>query len=268
MKSQRAYAAFTLIELLVVIAIIGILTAILAPTLTSFRKGDAMAAGTSQLLGGVSRARQLAISQHTDVYMVFLTTNFWQTLDWSPSKISPAEKVAVTNLSDKQLTGYAFVSFRSVGDQPGQRTFRYLSSWHVLPESIFIPEYKFLFRDVNVPNPVITDTAKGATYKVYGFDRINVPFPNETSGQSVSLPCIAFDYQGKLLSQPPGGEDAEYIPLAHGGVSYSRNPETKVLTLGPAGGEERPASNSISAYNLVRVDWLTGRSTLERKEMQ
>ncbi len=270
MKFQRASAyAFTLIELLVVIAIIGILSAIVAPTLSNFRKGDAMAAATSQLLGAVSRARQLAISQHTDVYMVFLPTNYWK--DFTAVSALPfKERIAVTNLSDKQFTGYAFLSFRSVGDQPGQRTVHYLSSWQSLPESIFIPTDKFLGRNTNAPCTVIPDPAKGPTFKynVYGFDRVNVPFPLETSVNEFAMPFIAFDYQGKLLFEPPAGEDAEYIPLAHGSVLYPRDPQTKALNLGEANAEERPLGNSIRGYHLVRVDWLTGRGHLEKKELQ
>src|SRR5689334_13492974 len=69
--------AFTLIELLTVIAIIGILAAIVSPTLIHLRKGDAMLAATRQMLDDCGRARQLAISQRTTVYMVFVPTNFW-----------------------------------------------------------------------------------------------------------------------------------------------------------------------------------------------
>jgi len=40
--------------------------------------------------------------------------------------MTSAQKTVATNLCDKQLSGYAFISLRSVGDQPGQRTARYL----------------------------------------------------------------------------------------------------------------------------------------------
>jgi len=41
---------------------------------------DAMTAATRQMLDDVGRARQLAISQHTTVYMVFVPENFWNGL--------------------------------------------------------------------------------------------------------------------------------------------------------------------------------------------
>ncbi|MGN6554167.1 MAG: pilus assembly FimT family protein [Verrucomicrobiota bacterium] len=263
MNPRRAQA-FTLIELLVVIAIIGIMAALVAPSLSNFRKGDAMASATSQLLGGVARGRQLAISQRTDVYMVFLPTNYWNNLNFSA--MSQDERIAVTNLSDKQLTGYAFVSFRTVGDQPGQGNERYLSSWQALPEGVFIPEEKFNVRTA-VPNYQIADGAK--TFNIFGFHRSPaIHFPKETSTTTISLPCIAFNYQGKLIDQPATGEDGENIPLAHGSISYGRNAQTKELTLRTASVEERPPGNGINGYHVVHIDWLTGRGQLEKKEIQ
>ena len=47
------------------------------PVLKNFAKSDATLGASRQLLDGVARARQLAISQRTTVYMVFVPTNFW-----------------------------------------------------------------------------------------------------------------------------------------------------------------------------------------------
>jgi prepilin-type N-terminal cleavage/methylation domain-containing protein len=265
MKSCRSHTAFTLIELLVVIAIIGIMAAMVAPTLSNFRKGDSMAAATSQLLGGVARARQLAISQRTDVYMVFLPTNGWN----DPTFINALpydDRVAATNLTDKQLTGYAFVSFRAVGDQPGQGSMKYLSPWQALPDGVFIPEQKFLLS--SNASYTITDPAAAKIFNIYGFRQGLFRFPTENSASSAWLPYIAFNYQGRLLHPPANGEDAEYIPLAHGSVHYPRHLVTKRLEPAPAQAEERPPGNSSLGYNLVKVDWLTGRGQLERREVR
>ena len=268
MKFQQAYrAAFTLIELLVVIAIIGIMAAIVAPTLSGFRKGDAMASATSQLLGGVARARQLAISQRADVYMVFLPTNYWGEItpaEWTA--LSYEQRVAVTNVADKQLTGYTFISFRQVGDQPGRGTTNYLSSWHALPDGIFIPPEKFV-DDINYSYPIF-DPAKNQTFNIHSFARREFPFPTADSKVSLFLPYIAFDFRGKLISPLPVGENNEYIPLAHGSVLEPRNPQTKLLQIGPADPLERPPGNSTNGYHLVSIDWLTGRGHLERREIQ
>ena len=49
--------------------------------------------------------------------MIFVPTNFWL----YPG-VFGINTPALTNLCDQQLTGYNFVSFRSVGDQPGRST--------------------------------------------------------------------------------------------------------------------------------------------------
>ena len=64
--------AFTLVEMLAVIVILGILAALLVPSLKNFGHADAMTAATRQMLDDIGRTRQLAISQHTTVYMVFV----------------------------------------------------------------------------------------------------------------------------------------------------------------------------------------------------
>src|SRR5262245_8373294 len=142
MKLRRSYSGFTLIELLAVITIIGIIAAVVAPNLSNFRKRDAMAAATRQMLDAVARARQLAISQRTTVYIVFVPPNFWDTTLYPNvnafNALTPAEKLRATNLVDKQLTGYTYISLRTVGDQPGRGKIRYLSPWQTLPESCYI----------------------------------------------------------------------------------------------------------------------------------
>src|SRR5579862_1398413 len=61
--------AFTLIELLMVIAIVGIIAVLVAPVLIHFRKPDATEAATRQMLDDFARARQLAISERSTVYL-------------------------------------------------------------------------------------------------------------------------------------------------------------------------------------------------------
>ena len=71
-----ARRGFTLVELLAVITIVGILAAVVVPHIDQF-KPNVMAAAERQLMDGLGRARQLAMSQRTTVYMVFVPTNFW-----------------------------------------------------------------------------------------------------------------------------------------------------------------------------------------------
>lgn len=281
MHFRRLYAAFTLIELLTVIAIIGILAALVGPTLSRFRKGDAMLSGTRAMLNAVDRARQLAVSRHTTVYMVFVRTNFWDDFG-ARSKanflaaLTPDEKVAVTNVLGKQLTGYNFISLRQVDDQPGVNTPQYLASWQSLPPGSFIPVWKFALSTNEYVR--ITDHVTGQFYDVYGFLTNRFPFPSESAAFPVPpdyktnftvLPCVAFNYQGQLCHDDgaPLGHDV-FIPLAHGSVMEPLSGGTKMPMFEPATAVESPPNNSINNYNLIRIDWLTGRAQLERQEVQ
>src|SRR5580704_4275477 len=75
--AARHLFAFTLIELLVVISIMGVIAALAVPAMKNLGKANVQASAARQLLDDVGRARQLAISDHTTVYMIFVRTNFW-----------------------------------------------------------------------------------------------------------------------------------------------------------------------------------------------
>jgi prepilin-type N-terminal cleavage/methylation domain-containing protein len=225
-------AGFSLIELLTVIGIISLVVAMAIPTLRSFSH-NVMTAANSQMLAAIERARGLAISQRSTVYMVFVP-------------------IGSTTLPEKQLTGFAYVSVRSPGDQPGRTTLRYLSSWKSLPDGSYICPQKFQPYIPSAPTLFIPTNSSGGGYSVYGFPTNSLPFPTETS-QSVGLPCIGFNYLGQLVS----GHD-ETIPLVQGSVS----PGPPLLY------SEQPRGNTTNSFNIIRIDWLTGRSRVERKEVE
>lgn len=264
--------------MLVVISIIAILAAIAMPVVGNFRKADSMLAAMRQMQDDVERARQLAISRRTTVYMVFCPANFWT--DPAYAALPQSEKDKALRLLDKQLAAYTFVTLRSVGDQPGQNSPRYLSDWRTLPEGAIIPLFKFFPRvtQTTIPDPP-PPAVPTRVFNVKGFDQTtDVPFPSVDAphiirnGKKtwVSMPCIAFDYLGRL--RPATGEPAatdEYIPLAKGSVNPALDANKVPLSPPqPPTVVEQPPGNSTNAFTLVRIDWLTGRARLERQEFQ
>jgi prepilin-type N-terminal cleavage/methylation domain-containing protein len=274
--------AFTLIELLVVISIMGLIAAMAVPSLKNLGQSNIQASASRQLLDDVGRARQLAISQHTTVYMIFVRTNFWAmpTIGntWWNSLTAPQREVA-TNLCDKQLTGYTFVSLRSVGDQPGQGKCRYLAPWQSLPDGTFIAQQKF---QIN-PNVYYPIYGNNVTYPIYGFNITNtIPFPTQDSPFGLiagiapfnfRLPFIAFNYLGQLTFDGlnTAARD-EYIPLSEGTVVPATDPTTKTPFISdgtiPTIVEFPPGNSSNSMYHIIHIDHLTGRATLEFQQVQ
>jgi len=252
--------AFTLIELLVVITILSILVALSVPALKSLNKSNVQVSAGRQLLDDIARARQLAMSQHTTVYMVFVPA-IW---NWSASFQTPA----TTNLLDKQFTGYNFLSLRSVGDQPGQGSSQYLAEWKSLPDGMFIATNKF-YSDTTIYDNSFT---RSVPYAINQFNYTNnLPFPAATNSTGISLPYIAFNYLGQLVvnDTTPWPRSYEYIPLAQGIVTYAANPVTKALQFAAPDVAENPPGNSTnSMFNVIRIDRLTGRAVQLQQKVQ
>jgi len=299
--SGRRAAGFTLVELLVVISIMGLIAALAVPAVKNLGKSNLQASATRQLLDGIGRARQLALSGHTTVYMVFVPTNYFtlkdslggmlqNDLNNSGNFALPADQqhalMTLSNLVDKQLTGYNFVSLGQVGDQPGQHTWHYLDTWQALPDGTFISAPKFMPQTLG---QVMQIPAWQADYpgridnwlrfgslqpQLYGFatSPAPIPFPTEKS-PGVYLPCLAFDYTGRLISETPDNVNFHhaYIPLSQGsvtvGVDGNKRPLLSVVL--PGAITETPSGNgSAISYNIVDVDPLTGRAKLLTHHIQ
>lgn len=183
---QRAQA-FTLIEMLTVIAIIGIIASLSVPVIKNFGQANVTVSASRQMLDDIGRARQLAMSDRTTVYMVFVPTNFWA-MPGSPTTVNSTwynnltklQLTVVSNLFEKQLTGYTFIAYGALGDQPGRHTWHYLAPWQSLPDGSYIPLWKFY-------NPSISnnfsDPANGNFwFNINSFSTNGTfPFPTEDS---------------------------------------------------------------------------------------
>jgi prepilin-type N-terminal cleavage/methylation domain-containing protein len=289
---QHLRNAFTLIELLVVIAIIVILAALLAPTLKGVLKPNATVAATRQMLDDVARARQLAISERSTVFMVFVPTNFWNDplkksglAQWGNLPLPIQNSTVVTQLYAAQWNGYMMVSLRDVGDQPGRAFPKDLVRVKTLPQGSFFAPFKF----ANSPSYPAGDSPAYVTNRpdlpIYVFPTTNaIPFPTSdvmTNAAFVNLykggngnihfvtvPYIAFNYLGQLITADgtvlPYDEN---IPLAYGSIAQAINPTNKSPIQGVPTIIESPESGSTnSAYNVIHIDRMTGRARLERQD--
>jgi prepilin-type N-terminal cleavage/methylation domain-containing protein len=273
---------FTLLEMLAVLAIIGLVAALAMPVMRNFRP-NYTASAMRQLLDDLGYARQLAISQRTTVLMVFVRPSFWTDPATNGWRVPPAQLAAnwsaAANLFEKQMVGYAMVSLRSAGDQPGKHTARYLTPWRTLPEGAYIAWQKFVPGTAVLPiytNSAALNPVPMLAYQVDGFDLTSaVPFPLIDTGvyrppqPYVTLPYIAFDYlgrrcdaNGKVISR-----DA-VIPLTRGSIGFGHDPASKTPRAAPPTLNEDPPGNTTNAFNLVYVDWLTGRARGVQQEVR
>ena|SRR3989442_3656753 len=247
-KETQPALAFTLMELLVVMGIIALLAVVSLPAIRGISKSNAMAAANRQLLDDIALARQYAISTRSEVYMLFAPP-----LDvfWPSERNNLLTLWSTTNqqlVLHIQATAYALLSIHAVGDQPGQQSYRYLTSWRSLPEGVFIPPSKF------------TNTVNGVAPFLFS---ATVPFPAVGPPFKVRAFYVKFSPEGGLAY----AQDS-IIPLAQGSVLLARDPATGGLAWAPADILERPPKNSIVNSNHIRIDWLTGRARVERAEIQ
>jgi len=250
--------------MLVVIVIIGILAALGAPTLKGLRQANLVASANRQLLDDLSFARIRALSDRTTVYMVFIPTNIVTVLNLPA--LRPDERRIVSNLVLGQYSTYALLTLRTVGDQPGQQTPRYLTEWRSLPKGILIPDVKFL-GPANYPvlgSPNYAPTVRSAFGSAFS-RRDGLPFPKARSAiTNVFLPYIGFNAQGQVVSQHD-----ELIPLVRGTISVKRDPAKGGFAAKAADPNLSPrpiiATNDFQG---VRVNWVTGRAKVEATDFQ
>jgi prepilin-type N-terminal cleavage/methylation domain-containing protein len=243
----RRVVAFTLIELLVVLAIIGLILALSLPNIRSMSEGRVIEGATRQLMDDLAFARQQAIAHRSTVVVLFMPPSF-ATYDWSI--YPPASQSNLFRLAAGAQATYAIFSARTVGDQPGKNTQRYLTEWRSLPEKSFISTLAF-------------NTSPSGFHT-----NITFTYPDLNSSIREYMHYVAFNPLGQLtaidqlwMPRPNSGRDVD-IPIASGVVLYTRNPNGSLASWTA---QEVPVGNATN--NIIHIDWLTGRAQLIRPDV-
>lgn len=237
-------------------AIIGILASVSLPALRGLGRGNAMNAAIRQVSDDLALARMKAISSRSTVYVVFVPTNVVWRMQVQ-NEANPAVRLHLTNLITAPYSSYAIMTRRTVGDQPGRETPRYVTEWKQLPGGVLIAPYKYNGDLSAQANEYQRAFQMGTSQELPGQDLTRIPFPTSTNytAYPFQLPYLAFNSSGQLMS----GRD-EIIPLAQGSVFFTG-------TSGPLMApdvEVQPPNNYTN--NVIRVNWLTGRTLVERTE--
>jgi prepilin-type N-terminal cleavage/methylation domain-containing protein len=257
-EKLRAVEAFTLIEMLMVIAIIAAITVIGLPSLRGLGRSNVVTSATQQLVDDLMLARHKAIVNRTTVHVVFVPSSIKNSP--APAALSQRDRALWERLRGGAYTTYALYAERSLGDQPGQQSDRYLTEWRALPDGVFVGTNEYI-------NPPSNFNTQAPLDRPFGTNAI--PFPTANSPQRVMMPTISFDESGRFfvrdigVSRPRRHRD-EYIELAKGSVLSSRVGGT--VDISP---RESPPGNSESTndYNRIRIDAMSGRARLERPEI-
>jgi prepilin-type N-terminal cleavage/methylation domain-containing protein len=253
-RRLQGRAAFSLIELLVVISVIGILAAIGLPALKGMGATTDISAATRQLLDDLSYARIKAINERTTVYIVFVSDSILNQA-WSQ-----AERREIARYAKLQYTSYALFTERSLGDQPGPGTPRYITDWRTLPDGTFILTNKF--------NVSLAHEPKRSLEPIFQrpFTHALLPFPTATS-KRIELPYVAFDYQGRLMQKGVQMSSDVIVPIVKGSIVIPQEDKDKLQagSMEPAEVMETPKGNATNNPS-IRIDWLTGRARMVRPE--
>jgi hypothetical protein len=165
-----------------------------------------------------------------------------------------SQRREIAKMANLQFTSYALYARRSLGDQPGWSTPRYITDWRSLPDGTFFPTNKFLTLGLLDDH---NKARRQLPLAMRPFELAQINFPRATNAP-INLHVLAFDYQGRL-TQP---EDA-IVPISRGSLVLPQDQNTNSLETAEV--IETPRNNYTN-NPVIRVDWLTGRARVLQPE--
>jgi hypothetical protein len=200
--------------------------------------------------------------------MVFVPPAPWNYI--AQASLNALSGRSLSNLVQSQYRGYALVSLRTVGDQPGQWHPSFLTDWKTLPTGVFIAPSQFVPTNrPHTPYSIYTSNTLANTFNIFqsgGFSNtITTPLPFPTLQSYVAgLPYIGFSPSGTLVDEYGNPAADQFIPLTSGGILYPSDDngplfETPLIT-------ENPVGESSNNAHLIYIDRATARARLERNQ--
>ena len=202
-RTKRA-CGFTLVELLVVIAILGIMMAVVAPSLPSMLGAKAIGKAANEVAAVLDRARAEAMARRTYVYVGFLnTTNATGNSEVRVGAAASLDGTSNTSTANlRALTRVLPIENMQMTDLGG------------LPQSVKSQALK----DITIKDCVIQE------------DMPRVTFTIGKEGKFTNVPGIIISPQGELL---PAAASFSFLPSASIGLVPTR--KTTPLTNGKDG---------------------------------
>ena len=210
-RSRAVARGFTLIEMLVVLAIIGIIAGISIGPISKLMKNAGMPVAQRQLRDVFAYARNVALSQRSTVYVVFVSPEITDSIANPTNQWAGNDFILFNRGVGAQGTGYALYVKRKVGEQPGRNNPEYLTDWEYLPQNVFVHSNE-LYNVNHFKTELLRYPISGST------NQVTPVVGGKPNYNVMTLPFVAFDPRGQLAS----GKDA-LIPLSEGSILRTLN---------------------------------------------
>ena len=226
------------------------------PSLDGLLGADGEGMARTQVVGGLNRARQMALERGTPVYMVFMPLygDVWPNPEVPQVKIENdffnenhkrtyfSGDKGVNELLDSQLTSYAIYAEYLPGDQPGKPSTKWLTDWKALPAG-----YHFNRAELAGLPKIAVKYLKGSK--------------PASATVGLGLPRIKFNSRGEIESLSGERElGGLYLSVSEGGVfPPEKNQSGSYVTING----DPPEAVAAGGRKWLHINGVTGRAEIK-----